>query len=310
MIRHRQHWCVHDRLDTPQSGVGQHHTGSRKHNLGQCRGNDGREYGVEGEVCDKSRKITRSQCAGSQEQHHRHQKQKGALSKGQIDGLRNAAHITLIVLRLSAVLLNGLLKGLEGVDGLLKDLDHRDASYIFRASFGHTVLGRLVFRHKLGVFAAHHTEHGKDGDHRRQQACRTHTPIKHEHQHQHGKKQGDCAHDVRQIVSQQGFCIGGRCVQAAADQTGSIGIKIAQRSLHHMCHALFADVGRRAERRQMGAHQTQEVDEDAAHRESKGDPAIARHALGLRPIRRHGNQISGRQPDTEIGNHTAHHGYC
>ena len=64
------------------------------------------------------------------------------------------------------------------------------------------------------------------------------------------------------------------------------------------------------ERRQMGAHQTQEVDEDAAHRESKGDPAIARHALGLRPIRRHGNQISGRQPDTEIGNHTAHHGYC
>ena len=76
-----------------------------------------------------------------------------------------------------------------------------------------------------------------------------------------------------------------------------------------MGHALFADVGSCAERRQMGAHQTQEIDQDAAHCENEGDPAIARHALGLRPVRCHGDQIPGCQPDTEVWDHTEHHGY-
>ena len=211
--------------------------------------------------------------------------------------------------RLGAVVLNGLLECLERVHSLLEDLDHRDAAYIFCSGFGHAVLSRLVFRHQPGVLAAHHAEHSKDGNHRRQQAGRAHAPVKHKHQHQHSKKQSNRTHDVRQIVGKQRFRISGRCIQPAADQTGGVGVKVAQRCLHHMGHALFADVGRCAERRQMGAHQTQEIDQDAAHCESEGDPAIARHALGLRPVRCHGDQIPGRQPDTEVRNHTAHHGY-
>ena len=39
------------------------------------------------------------------------------------------------------------------------------------------------------------------------------------------KKQGDRTHDIRQIVGQQGFCIGGRCIQPATDQTGGIASK-------------------------------------------------------------------------------------
>lgn len=70
------------------------------------------------------------------------------------------------------IILDGLLERLEGIDGLLEDLDHRDATDILGACLGHTVLGRLVFRHQLGVVAAHHGEHGHNGDHRSQQAGR------------------------------------------------------------------------------------------------------------------------------------------
>ena len=203
MLRYRQCRCVHDRLDAAQSGAGQHHAGGREHDFGQRGGNDSGEHGVKSKVRHKSRKITGSQRTGSQEQHHRHQKQKGALGEGQVDGLGHTANIALIVFCLGAVLLNGLLECLERVHSLLEDLDHRDAAYIFCSGFGHAVLSRLVFRHQPGVLAAHHAAHGEDGNHRRQQAGRAHAPVKHKHQHQHSDKQCDCAHDVCQIVGQQ-----------------------------------------------------------------------------------------------------------
>ena len=213
------------------------------------------------------------------------------------------------MLCLGAVVLDGLLKGLEGVHGLLKDLDHRNAAHILRAGFGHAVLSRLVFCHQCGILAAHHAAHGEDGNHRRQQAGRAHAPVKHKHQHQHGDKQCDCAHDVRQIMGQQRLRIGGGRIQPAADQTGGVGVKVAQRRLHHMGHALLADVGRCAECGQMGTHQAQKVDEDTAHRKSEGDPTVVRHAPGLRPVRRHSDQISCRQPNAEVRDHAAHHGH-
>ena len=110
-------------------------------------------------------------------------------------------------------------------------------------------------------------------------------------------------------MGQQRLRIGGGRIQPAADQTGGVGVKVAQRRLHHMGHALLADVGRCAEGGQMGTHQTQKVDEDAAHREGKGGPAVARHTPGLSPVRRHGNQIPCRQPDAEVRDHAAHHGH-
>ena len=309
MLRYRQCRRVHNRLDAAQSGVGQHHAGGRKHDFGQRGGNDSGEHGVKSKVRYKSRIITGSQRTGSQEQHHRHQKQKGALGEGQVDGLGHTAHIALIVLRLGAVVLDGLLKGLEGVDGLLKNFDYRDAAHILGAGFGHAVLSRLVLCHQCGILAAHHAAHGEYGNHRRQQAGRAHAPVKHEHQHQHGEKQCNRAYNVRQIVGQQRFRVGGRRIQLATDQTGGIGVKITQRCLHHMGHALLADVGCRAERSQVGTHQAKEVDEDTAYRKSEGDPTVVRHAPGLRPVRRHSDQISCRQPNAEVRDHAAHHGH-
>ena len=183
------------------------------------------EHGVKSKVRYKSRIITGSQRTGSQEQHHRHQKQKGALGEGQVDGLGHTAHIALIVLRLGAVVLDGLLKGLEGVDGLLKNFDYRDAAHILGAGFGHAVLeppGTLPsMRHSCRPSCCTWRVWKSPPPAGR----RAHAPVKHEHQHQHGEKQCNRAYNVRQIVGQQRLGIGGRRIQPAADQTGGMASK-------------------------------------------------------------------------------------
>ena len=300
---------AHDLINAAQGGASQHNARCGEHDLGKSRGNDSREHRVKSEVRDKPRKVAAGQGTRRQEQGCRHQEYKGALGEGQVDGLGDPAHLGLIVFGFVAVILNSLLERLEGVDRLLEDLDHRDAPDILGARLGHTVLGRLVFRHQLGVVAPHHGEHGHNGDHRRQQARRPHPPVKDEHHHQHGKEQGDGTHDVRQVVGQQALGIGRRRVQPPADEAGGVGVEKAQRGLHHMGHALLADVGRRAEGRQMGAHQSREVQDDTGHCKGKRQPAILGDALRRRPVRRHRDQVPGRQPDADIGRHAQQHGH-
>ena len=140
MLRRRQGRRVHHRLNAAQSGVGQHHAGGRKHDFGQRGGNDSGEHGVKSKVRHKPRKMTGSQRAGSQEQHHRHQKQKGSLRKGQIDRLGHPTDIALIMLCFGAVIFNGLLKGFERIYSLLEDLDHWNSPDILCAGLGHPVL--------------------------------------------------------------------------------------------------------------------------------------------------------------------------
>ena len=308
VLRNGQRRRVHDRTDAPQGGGGQHHTGGREHDPGQSGGDDGGEHRVKGKVRDKHGEAPGGQGAGGQEQRRRDQEHKGSLGKGQVDGLGHPAYIRLIVLRLGAVLLDGLLERLEGPHRLLEDLHHRDAPDILGARLGHAVLGRLVLRHDLGVLAPHHGEHGEDGDHRRQQAGAAHPPVKDEHQHQHGNKQGDGTHDVCQIVGQQGLGVGRRRVQPSPDEAGGVGVEPAQRGVHHMGHALLADVGRRAESRQVSTHQPPEVQHDAPEGSPEGQPPVPGDALGLRPVWSNFDQIPGRQPDTDVGRHAQQHG--
>ena len=309
MLRHFQPRGAHDLVDAGKRGAGQHHARCGEHDLGKCRGDDGGEHRVKGEVCDKSCEVAGGQSPGRQEQGRRHQKHKGALSEGQVDGLRCPANICLVVLGLGAVVLNSLLERLEGVDGLLEDLDYRDTPDVLSACFGNAVQGRLILCQNLGVFAAHHGEHGHNGDHRSQQAGRPHPPVKDEHHHQHGDEQRDGTHDVRQVVGQQGLRVSRRRVQPPADEAGGVGVEKTQRGLHHMGHALLADVGRRAEGRQMGTHQSREVQDDASHRKGERQPAVLGDALRLRPVRRHRDQIPGRQPDADVGRHAQQHGH-
>ena len=308
-------WCfqlrgLHDHADAAQGGAGQHDAGGGEHDPGQRRGDDGGEHRVKGEVCHEPGKAPGGQGSRGQEQGRRNQEHEGPLGDAQVDGLGRPAHVRLIVLGLGAVLLDGLLERLEGIHRLLEDLHHRDAPDILGARLGHAVLGRLVLRHDLGVLAPHHGEHGEDGDHRRQQAGAAHPPVKDEHQHQHGNKQGDGTHDVCQIVGQQGLGVGRRRVQPSPDEAGGVGVEPAQRGVHHMGHALLADVGRRAESRQVSTHQPPEVQHDAPEGSPEGQPPVPGDALGLRPVWSNFDQIPGRQPDADVRRHAQHHGHC
>ena len=193
---------------------------------------------------------------------------------------------------------------------MLEDLHHGNAAHVLGARLADAVQRRLILGHDLRVLAAHHGEHGDHRDHRRQHAGRAHPPVKHEHQHQHGDEEHDGAHDVGQVVRQQRLGLRRRRIQPPTDETGGVRVKIAQRRFHHMRHTPLADVGRRAERRQMRAHQPREVDSDAAHGKGKGQPAVAGHTLRRRPIRRHGDEVARRQPDADIRREAHQHGHC
>ena len=99
-----------------------------------------------------------------------------------------------------AVFLDGRLKGLERIDSLLKNLNHRDAPDVLCPRLAHAVQGRLILGHESRVLSSHHGEHGEDGDHRRQKTGAAHPPVKEKHQRQHGKKQGNRTHNIRQVV--------------------------------------------------------------------------------------------------------------
>ena len=308
MVRDRKRGSAHDLVDAPQSGAGQHHAAGRKHDLGQGRGNDGGEDRIEGEVRHESREIAGLQSSRCDQQRRGNEEDERALGEGQVHRLGHLADVRLIVLGLGAVILDGLLEGLEGIHSLLEDLHHGDAAHILGARFAHRVLGRLVFGHESGVFPAHHRGHGGNGDCGREQAGRAHAPVVYEHQHQHGDEHGNCAHDIREVVGKQRLCLGGRAVQTVAQQAGGVGVEEAKRRLHQVFHACLADVARRAEGREMRAHQRGEIDQDPRKGEGKGHPAVAGDASRLCPVGSHGDEVPGHQPDANIRQHAQHHG--
>lgn len=77
-----------------------------------------------------------------------------------------------------------------------------------------------------------------------------------------------------------------------------------------MSNSLFSYVGSCAERSQVGTHQARKIQDNTAYCERKGDPAISGNILRLRPFRSYLNQITGRQPDADVGSHAQKHGYC
>ena len=300
---------VHHLIDAAQRGVRKHHARRCEHDARQRRGDDGGEHRVKGEVGHEPGKAAAGQRPGREEQGCGNQKDERALGKRQVDGLRHAADVRLPVFRLGAVFLDGFFERLEGIHRLLEDLHHGNAAHVLRARLADAVQRRLIFSHDFRVLAAHHREHGDHRDHRRQHAGRAHPPVKHEHQHQHGDEEHNGAHDVRQVVRQQRLGIGRRRVQPPADEAGGVRVEIPQRRFHHVRHAPLADVGRRTERRQMRAHQPREIDGDTAHGKGKGQPAIAADALRRHPVRRHGDEVARRQPDTDVRREAHQHGH-
>ena len=299
--------CAHDLVDPPQRCAGQHHAAGGKHDFCQSGGNDGGEYGIECKVGNEPGKAAGGQRCRSQQQCCRHQENERAFREGKVHGLGHAAHAVRVLLRLFAVILDGVLERLKGIHRLLEHLHHRDAPDVLGARLAHDVLSRLVFSHEPGVLPAHHGEHGSNGNHSRHQARSAHAPVKHKHQYQHGDKHGDGTYNVGQIVRQQRFRFRRRPVQAVAQKTRGVGIKESQRRFHQVRHALFADIGCRAEGRQVSAHQRGKIHRDPGNGEDKCHPAVTGDFRRLRPIGGDGDQLPGDQPDADIGNHAQDH---
>ena len=87
-------------------------------------------------------------------------------------------------------------------------------------------------------------------------------------------------------------------------------VKITERRVHEVRHALLADVRRRAERSQMRAHEPQEVQHDAEHCKPECRPAIHPDLRGLPPVGRHRDEVARHEPDAHVRHHVGHHGYC
>ena len=303
-----QYRSAHHLIDPRKRVGGLHHTAGHEHNPRKRRGDNGGENRIKGKVRHKVREVSafqggrgNQQCRGNQEGERR-------LRKGQVRSLGLAARAAGEILRLFAVILDGLPEGPEGINRLLENLHHGNTPNVLRTGLADVILGFLVIRDHLRVLSAHHAGHGRDGNHCRQQARASHAPVENKHQHQHGNKHGYRADDIRQVMGQQRLCLRSRPVQAVPEQAGRIGIKKAQRRLHQVRHALFPDIACRAEGRQVGAHQRREIHQDAAHHGGKRQPAVPGNAGSPRPLRRHGNQVPHSQPDTEIRNHSQHHG--
>ena len=209
---------------------------------------------------------------------------------------------------LGTVIFNGLLEGFERIHGLLENLHDRNAPNIFRSGLAHDILSCLVFCHEPSIFTAHHAGKGADRHDCCKQAGRTHPPVKHKHQDQHGEKHGHGSHNVSEIVGEQGFCFRCCSIQTVAQKAGGVAVKEAQRRFHQVLHALPADIGGCTESCQVSAHQGRKVDEDAGQCEGKSHPAVPGNACCLCPVGGCGYQVTGNQPDADIGQHPQDHG--
>ena len=178
--------------------VGLHHRLAHIHDavdhLAAGRG----EQGVEDQVHQRGPHIP----AGGDEQHRRDQQGEGPVNEGKETGLaRPAAHGVLT--GQVAVILDGGVEGIEGVDRLLEHLHHRDAPDILHCLAAHALDLLLIAVEEAGVFAAHHHAHGQQGQHHGEQAQKAHSPVKKEQHHDGGDGRHRRSGQVGELVGQQ-----------------------------------------------------------------------------------------------------------
>ena len=192
------------------------------------------------------------------------------------------------------------MEGLKGVDRLLKHLDHGDAAYVFGAGLVHLDQRSHVGLHELGAFAAHHGGHGAKRNGHRDEACRAQAPIQGEKQHEQTCDHGGGARDIGQHVCEQGLGGGGASVYNTAQLTGGVRVKVAKRQLKQVLARSLADIGRAAKRRQVRAHEPNEINYDACQGKTHGPPAIHRDIGGFAPVRHHSDKVSRDKPNAHV----------
>ena len=184
---------------------------------------------------------------------------------------------------------------------MLEDLHHRDAAYVFGTGFVHAHKRAHVAFHELHALAAHHGHKTADRDRNRDQARKAKTPIEGEQQREHADHHGDRARRIGQHVREQRFGAGGAAVDHAAQLSGGVAVEKAERQAHEVLGGLLAHVRCRAERRQMRAHEREEVGRDRSDCAADSPPAVRGDPLRSLPIRCDFDEIARDKPDAHVG---------
>ena len=217
--------------------VGLHHRLAHIHDtvdhLAAGRG----EQGVEDQVHQRGARIS----AGGDEQRRRDQQGEGPVDEGEETGLaRPAAHGVLA--GKIAVILDGGVEGLEGVDRLLEHLHHGDATDVLHRLAAHALDLLLIAVEEAGVLAAHHHAHGEQGQHHGEQAQQAHPPVKEEQYDDSGDGRHRRGGQVGELVGQQVLGEPGVVVDELAQPPRLVPGEKAQREPQHMGHGGPPDV--------------------------------------------------------------------
>ena len=234
------------------------------------------------------------------QQRHGQQECHKTIERGKVEYLRTSAERARIVLCHVGVFGNRIVKGLKGVDRLLKHLDNGDATYVFGASLVHLDQRSHVGLHELGAFAAHHGGHGAKRNDDRDKACRAQAPIEGEKQYEQAHDHGGGTCDIGQHVCEQSLGGGGASVYNTTQLTGGVRVKVAERQLKQVLARSLADIGRAAKRGQVRAHEPHEINYDACQGKTHCPPAIHRDIGGFAPVRCHGDQIARDKPNAHV----------
>ena len=189
---------------------------------------------------------------------------------------------------------------LEGINRLLEHLHHGDAAHVLGARLVHLDERLHVLRHEVHTAPAHHVEHAAKREDDRNQARKPESPVEREEQREHADDHGDRSRRVGQLMREQPFRLRRAAVNHAPQRARGVRVEVAERRAHQMLGRLFAHVRRAAERRQVRAHESREVQQDGRRRKAERPPPVGSDARGRAPVGRDRDEVASHKPDAHI----------
>ena len=188
---------------------------------------------------------------------------------------------------------------------LLEHLHHGDAAHVFHGRLVHAVERVLVEHHERHATffrpTPHHPPHHERRDGNGNEAHKPHDPVEREHDRHECHRGDERPHEVGQLVRKHVLGLTGAAVHHAPQMSRGVGVEVAERHAAQVAERLLAHVRRRAERRQVGAHERREVHQQARCRERERKPAPEGKPLRSAPVGSHGHEVAQHEPHAHQG---------
>ena len=278
-------------------GILHHHAVlAHVHQLAQCQGDDRRDDDVEQQVQQQRvvhRAVGKPEAAENQEHEHA------------IDRQRVQTHRPAQILRVgdgpALVVVDGGLEFLEGEHRLPEGLDHGDAADVLHRLARHVRQRVLILSHLLLKALACHARHRRKTQQRGSQAQQAQPPVEARQQRKQTRDGGHGPRLVGQLMRQIGFRRAGGLQNGSAQPAAAELLNRAQRQRGDVFRHAQAQIGGDAERRQVRAHETRDVNQHGEHREQHGHPSVMGDMHGLRVARRSLDDLPENAPDVPEG---------